>query len=56
MNTMLHTIEKIIQKLTLLKKLMINVRNLKLVIIEEFPNTKTFLLKDTLQIGLKKFL
>ena len=30
--------------------------NLKLVIMLEFQNTKTFFLKDTLQIGLKKFL
>ena len=30
--------------------------NLKLVTILEFQNTKTFLLKDTLQIGQKKFL
>ena len=30
--------------------------NLKLVIMSEFQNIKTFLLKDTFQIGLKKFL
>ena len=30
--------------------------NSKLVIMLEFQNTKTFLLKDTLQIGQKKFL
>ena len=30
--------------------------NLKLVIMLEFQNTKTFFLNDTLQIGLKKFL
>ena len=30
--------------------------NLKLVIMLEFQNIKTFLLKDTLQIGQKKFL
>ena len=30
--------------------------NLKLVIMLEYQNTKTFLPKDTLQIGLKKFL
>ena len=30
--------------------------NLKLVIMLEFQNTKTFLLKDTLQIGRKKLL
>ena len=30
--------------------------NLKLVTMLEFQNTKTFLLKDTLQIGQKKFL
>ena len=37
-------------------KLMIEIQNLKLVIILEFPNTKIFLLKDIHQIGLKKFL
>ena len=35
-------------------KLMIEIQNLKLVIILEFPNT--FLLKDIHQIGLKKVL
>ena len=30
--------------------------NLKLVIVSEYQNTKTFLLKDILQIGRKKFL
>ena len=30
--------------------------NLKLVIVKEFPSTKIFLLKDTHQIGVKKFL
>ena len=30
--------------------------NLKLVIMSEYQNTKTFLLKDILQIGQKKFL
>ena len=30
--------------------------NLKLVIMSEYENTKTFLLKDTLKIGQKKFL
>ena len=30
--------------------------DLKLVIMLEYQNTKTFLLKDTLQIGQKKFL
>ena len=37
-------------------KLMIEIQNLKLVIILEFPNTKIFLLKDIHQIGLKKVL
>ena len=30
--------------------------NFKLVIMKEYQNKKTFLLKDTLQIGQKKFL
>ena len=47
---------KIIHILTLIKMLMIKILNLKLVIMLEFPNTKIFLLKDTHQIGLKKFL
>ena len=34
----------------------IKILNSKLVIMEEFQNTKTFLLKDTLQVGLKKIL
>ena len=38
------------------KKSMIKILNLKLVIMTEFQNTKIFLLKDTHQIGLKKFL
>ena len=42
--------------LILRKKLMIKIQNFKLVIISEFLNTKIFLLKDTCQIGLKKFL
>ena len=43
-------------KMTLLMMLMIKILNLKLVIMLEYQNTKTFLLKDILQIGLKKFL
>ena len=39
-----------------MKILMKEVLNLKLVLMLEFQNTKTFLLKDTLQIGQKKFL
>ena len=35
---------------------MIKILNFKLVIMEEFINIKIFLLKDTHQIGLKKFL
>ena len=35
---------------------MIKVLNPKLVIMLEYQNKKTFLLKDILQIGLKKFL
>ena len=37
------------------KELMIKILNFKLVIMQEYQNTKTFLLKDLLQIGLKKF-
>ena len=40
--------------LTLVKKLMIKIRNLKLVIMLEYQNIKIFLRKVTLQIGLKK--
>ena len=36
--------------------LMKKILNLKLVIMSEYQNTKTFLLKDTLKIGQKKFL
>ena len=42
--------------LILVKKLTIKILNLKLVIMLEYPNTKKYLLKDILQIGLKKFL
>ena len=35
---------------------MIKILNLKIVITSEFLNTKIFLLNDTSQIGLKKFL
>ena len=38
------------------KILMKNILNLKLVIVSEYQNTKTFLLKDILQIGQKNFL
>ena len=38
------------------KKIPKKILNLKLVIMLEHRNTKTFLLKDILQIGLKKFL
>ena len=44
------------QNCILTKKLMIKILNLKLVIMQEFQNTKTFLLKYTHQIGLKKLL
>ena len=47
---------RIIHILILRNKLMIKILNLKLAIMEEFLNTKTFLLKDTHQTGLKKFL
>ena len=39
----------IIRILTILKKLMIKILYLKLVIMEWYQNTKTFLLKDILQ-------
>ena len=42
--------------LTLIRKLMINILNLKLVIPLEYQNIKTFLQKAMFQIGLKKFL
>ena len=42
--------------LTLLKKLIIKILNLKLVILLEYQNIKIFLQKVTLQIGLKTFL
>ena len=47
---------KIMYISTLVKKLMIKILNLKLAVMQEFQNTKTFLLKDILEIGLKKFL
>ena len=46
----------IIHILTLLKKLMIEIFSFKLVIMLEYQNTKTLLLKDIFQIGPKKFL
>ena len=39
-----------------MKVLIKKILNLKLVTMLEFQNIKTFLLKDTLQIGQKKFL
>ena len=47
---------KIILILTLLKKSVTRTLNLKLLIMLEYQNTKTFLLKDIRQIDLKKFL
>ena len=47
---------KDIHILILVKKLMIKILHLKLVIMQEYQNTKTFLLKAINQIGLKKFL
>ena len=44
MNTTIHNIEQS-RILTLLKNLMINILNFKLVIMLEYQNTKTFLLK-----------
>ena len=42
--------------LNAMKILMKKIPNLKLLIMLGFQNTKTFLLKDTLKIGRKKFL
>ena len=65
MNTAIHIVEQLKgsllmlrmkHMLTLVKTLMIKILNFKLVIILEYQNTKTFLLKNILQIGLKKFL
>ena len=42
--------------LTLVKKLIMKILNLKLVILLEYQNIKTFLQKAMFQIGLKKFL
>ena len=47
---------KTIHIVLLIKKLMIKILNLKLAIMSEYQNTKTFLLKATLQIGQKKYL
>ena len=47
---------KLIHMLIQRNKLMIKILNLKLVIMLVFQNIKTFLLKDMLQIGQKKFL
>ena len=55
-NTYRNTIKMKPHILTLVKNLMIKILNLKLVKLLEYKNTKTFLLKVTLQIGLKKFL
>ena len=41
--------------LTLVKKLMIKLLNLKLVTLLEYQNIKTFLQKAMFQIGLQKF-
>ena len=65
MNTAIHIIEqlkwnlqilKIMHKLTIVKKLVIKILNFRLVIMLKYQNIETFLLKDILQIGLKKFL
>ena len=42
--------------LTLVKKLMMKIVNLKLVILLEYQNIKTFLQKAMVQVGLKVFL
>ena len=46
----------LILMLNTLKILMKKILNLKLVIMSEYQNTKTFLLNDTLKIGQKTFL
>ena len=48
--------EKRVHILTVVKKLIIKILNLKLVILLEYQNIKTFLQKAEFQIGLKKFL
>ena len=47
---------KIIHILTPLKKLKINILSLNFVMLLQYQNIKTFLLKNILQIGLKMFL
>ena len=47
---------QMILMLNTMKILIKKILNLKLVTMLEFQNTKTFLLKDVLQIGRKKFL
>ena len=47
---------KIDKYMTVVKKLMIKILNLKLVILLEYQNIKIFLQKIKLQIGLRKFL
>ena len=47
---------KRIHILTLVKKVIIKILNLKLVIMSEYQNTKIFLQKAILLIGLKKIL
>ena len=46
---------RLIPMLNAMKINMKNILNSKLVITLEFPNTETFLLKDTIKIGQKKF-
>ena len=55
-NTYRNTMLKTIRILILIKLVTKNILNLKLVIMLQYRNTKIFLLKDTLQIVLKKFL
>ena len=63
-NVYFDVLDDIVNLLTLQTILMLNtmkslikkILNLKLISMLEFQNTKTFLLKDTLQIGQKKFL
>ena len=64
-NTIMHIIAQLTGNLlmqnqthilTLVKKLILKILNLKLVILLEYQNIKIFLQKFTLKIGLKKFL
>ena len=44
-----------VKSITLVKQLMVRLRNLKLGILIEYQNTKIFLQKTMFKVGLKKF-